>query len=478
MPLLVVASNYSVEYYARGKWQQPQSKQQRLLLLHHTSVAGQREDVLQYDGMDLALGSDLEALEAKLDERMDRKIAALQASSRTEVDGKIDRSASIEGRRLEQKIEQAGVALDSSLRSRIAEQGDEIRREVGERIAQSAATEGSRLGRDMDRKVAACEATLQSFRSSVRATLEALEASIGARVAQAEHDVELLWELHRSKEHFTDKTFLTSNYKRWYSRDHAQSITQVWPTVEAFLASYYGAYGHQDAARLASDFIQVLRAEVDNLPVGNHELARQVADDPAWLTARLWTSTETCPRLNREFCSLLNEAIRDDMATLAPHVVKIVATLAGYNVHDRSGTAALLPVQWPDDYTLHRGGRLPTQHREWYRDHIGQVVRIGMTWATTKVRDKAAHFMNHNAYPAGEPKVMYKIHLDELLLCDHVNCVEALTLVAGEQEFLFPPYSAFKVRSVVDGAAITIIELEVQSDNNAVPEGVDLVPWA
>ena len=66
--------------------------------------------------------------------------------------------------------------------------------------------------------------------------------------------------------------------------------------------------------------------------------------------------------------------------------------------------------------------------------------------------------------PAGEH--------DEAKRCKHVNLVE-VSLVPGEQEYLFTAYSIFTVRRVEwgQGGAQHVVELDAASDNNAAAEG-------
>jgi hypothetical protein len=63
--------------------------------------------------------------------------------------------------------------------------------------------------------------------------------------------------------------------------------------------------------------------------------------------------------------------------------------------------------------------------------------------------------------------------------CKHVNFVQH-SLVPGEQEYLFAPYSIFTVRSVRWGAggAPHRIELDAASDNRAAAEGGASGRWA
>ena len=70
--------------------------------------------------------------------------------------------------------------------------------------------------------------------------------------------------------------------------------------------------------------------------------------------------------------------------------------------------------------------------------------------------------------------------------CKHVNLTsDAQTNVAGEQEYLYAPYSVFTVRSVrwsASGAADEddphVIELDAALDNTREPEDLPTAPWA
>ena len=64
--------------------------------------------------------------------------------------------------------------------------------------------------------------------------------------------------------------------------------------------------------------------------------------------------------------------------------------------------------------------------------------------------------------------------------CLHVNLMKK-TNVAGEEEYLFVPYSAFTVLSAEWNAGTDsdphVIELMSTVDNKAEPEDLPLVPW-
>ena len=98
--------------------------------------------------------------------------------------------------------------------------------------------------------------------------------------------------------------------------------------------------------------------------------------------------------------------------------------------------------------------------------------------ATSFSRDVALGFLRRSTMPA---KVLWLIRIDPERKCVHVNLVQKSN-VAGEQEYLFAPYSVFKVVSVKWGAGTDedpyIIELIAAPDNKAEPENLVSAPWS
>ena len=74
-----------------------------------------------------------------------------------------------------------------------------------------------------------------------------------------------------------------------------------------------------------------------------------------------------------------------------------------------------------------------------------------------------------------------QVRIDAERKCVHVNLVKK-TNVAGEEEYLFAPYSAFTVLSVRwnagTAAAPHEIELLAAVDNKAEREDLPLAPWS
>jgi len=298
-----------------------------------------------------------------------------------------------------------------------------------------------------------------------------------------------------------------SNYGQHYNADKAVGTTyEVWQAIDKYLVALYELKGHtkddtQNAAqslrtRLDKDVNDLTKAET-----ADNTLLQKLLKEPGWIVARCWTSTEVCDITKREFCGLLQEGIRLDSPSLMPMLVAIFATMSRYTMATdakrRSDLAAIDRVDWPlveressceSKWTLHRGGRLPQRCVAWFEEAIENktIYRVKMALPTTKIGTKAIDFMSEYSYPEGEPKAYWRYHLDPTLRCRHVNCLEAASRVKEEQEFCFPPYSAFRATELqwVSTGGYYVIDVEVIHDNKSaaqdgpVPINAPIAPWA
>jgi hypothetical protein len=113
----------------------------------------------------------------------------------------------------------------------------------------------------------------------------------------------------------------------------------------------------------------------------------------------------------------------------------------------------------------------------------GRAFRQPAYFATSFSERVADHFILRVPPEPGLLRVKWLIHIDPVRKCHHVNLVER-TNVTGEEEYLFAPYSAFRVRSATwseDGGTVEhphVIELDAAVDNKAEPEDLDLAPWS
>ena len=188
------------------------------------------------------------------------------------------------------------------------------------------------------------------------------------------------------------------------------------------------------------------------------------------IAVRLWTSPQKLK--NREFCSIFNEAIRNDNQIMMPAVVLFAQCLNMLCV-----TRGLpSDVRWPGK--TFRGGGLPEQHHHFFK--VGKRFRTPQFLSTSRIQRVAFDF-THKAADRGEEPVLWEFVFDEVFGCKHVNFLERSN-VEGEDEFLFTAYSVFTVRSIEiknqpkwnDPHKVV---LEVAPDNRDFPEDLPVSPW-
>ena len=190
---------------------------------------------------------------------------------------------------------------------------------------------------------------------------------------------------------------------------------------------------------------------------------------------RMWTSS--LHLRGREFCSILNEAIRVDDPVVSQNVVSIVRGINSLSVTRNFGVSG---VPWPLDNTLYRGGGLPDQHQSFFT--VGKVYRVPMFLATsTDWLYCQQTFCRRAEADDHRPPVFYYIYFHQELKCCHVNIVTRRH-GGDEKEFLFVPYSVFEVVGVKWMDQPTwehphLIYLIAMHDNTRYPEDLPLAPW-
>lgn len=284
---------------------------------------------------------------------------------------------------------------------------------------------------------------------------------------------------HRS---LSSKSMEESNFEKHYKLQKAlTSEVEVWERMEVVLR-YVLAHNKKDAME-ASAFIGQLKEAVAQMT--RSEKAR--GQDPAVLISILSWKCGAVDRWNREWCSYLQEAVRVDADECMGAVAQLWRTM-NQHVVTRQQQSSRLRVPWPADNTLHRGGRLPHTHVAWLEGAVrnGTISRNRTATATTKTRNKAFEFMQNWGYPTDEPgcyQVHWKFHLDADEKCVHVNFIEDWTLESAEQEFLFPPYSAFRPTRIEWKGDHYVVDVDVMIDNKSdvfdgpVPAFAPLIPW-
>jgi len=191
--------------------------------------------------------------------------------------------------------------------------------------------------------------------------------------------------------------------------------------------------------------------------------------------AAIWTSPLELVGLT--FYGTIQNLIREDKAgPLLREVVTFVKTLnqtlvcRGPDLND---------LQFPD--RLFRGSWLPFNEVQKFKD--AAEYRVPMLLATSEERTISTGLLS--SFPkntATHWPVLFVFHIDKSLKCTQANLLEDYTTVKDEREWLFVPYSTFKVRTeaVISNPTLhnpVLIEINVYPDNKAADEQLPLFWW-
>jgi len=277
------------------------------------------------------------------------------------------------------------------------------------------------------------------------------------------------------------RTLASSNFLAAHEAapDTVKKQHELFAAIDGFLAGMCRHFGAPAAA--AEDLFLRLQGESFENP---QELLSQIQV----AATRIWTSTQKLQgkgvddALNVEFCSLINRALRDDIAAVMPHLVVIVRAINALCIVRRDSKS----LKFPPNAVSHRGGALPRQHHAFFA--VGCKYRVPMYLATSFSEDKAYEFW-YRAFATGQVPVHWVVHFDARgehnlrYRCKNVNLVEKTVKgVEDEQEFLFVPYSVFTVMSITVPAKITgsnpvVVHIEAAIDNADEDEELPLAPW-
>ena len=283
------------------------------------------------------------------------------------------------------------------------------------------------------------------------------------------------------------RTFADSSYKVGYEQLVARPTPlqqhELLASAHDLIADY--AQRHHLPAADALSYFQTLQTralEASAHGLSGAEAVSELLTQPQLVVLRMYSSAETLSD-GKEFCSILNEAMREDCAT---HAVPIARALNSY-LHTRAsrggGTAS---TQWPEANRVFRGGALPARHH-WFFS-VGRRYRIPMFLSTSADRDVAEDMMRERG---GPDFVLWIIEFDASRKCDHVNHVNrndgtldaADPNTAAEDEYLFAPYATFVVANAIFQDAPTasnphVVVLHAAVNNRNEPNDLMSAPWA
>jgi hypothetical protein len=151
------------------------------------------------------------------------------------------------------------------------------------------------------------------------------------------------------------------------------------------------------------------------------------------IVQRMWTSALALR--GKELCSIINECVRVDESASTLELAKVARGINKLCVGSRP--------PFPPENTCYRGGGFDDRYRGFFAP--GQRFRQPAYLATSFCEQVAGNFMRRSGCPK---KVRWTVQIDPEYKCQQVNLVtKRCPGVQDEQEYLFAPYSVFKVVS-------------------------------
>ena len=246
------------------------------------------------------------------------------------------------------------------------------------------------------------------------------------------------------------RKFCSSNYKRCYAQAVApvfqhDLLHAVHSTLKLFATRLNPALNPGELVVLLNDFMTHIQEEAFR-----HD--RALKNDVAVVAEYLWTSSEKHAVVkDMELCSVLNAVIRDDIEEEVEAAVPIVRSINVRRVNRARAGGSVNLQSFPPNGQTWRGGGFRDQFRDFFTQLIGSKYRVPGFLATSVKKSVAMGFAlaapkNHSCAlwciqfdPRGELNPHYRVR--------HMTFVNK-TLIPGEGEYLFAPYSVFTLVSI------------------------------
>jgi len=218
---------------------------------------------------------------------------------------------------------------------------------------------------------------------------------------------------------------------------------------------------------------EIIAAGIGNLPETCQELAKAEASAGVF-----WTSSAHVSFINerREFCWLVNWAVRNDEVQLLGLLEPFFASLNKYCIPRPVG---FTPSPRPPP-VLYRGIGVPQDHahiRAFFTQ--GKRFRVASFVSSTPLLTVATDFMR-TAVGCGRQPLKFVIDLPNG--CSHVSSLQ-LSLHPNEIEWLFTIYAPFMVTDAdwkdnpTEANPHTIQLMKLHHLNQGLPPNLELAPW-
>ena len=279
----------------------------------------------------------------------------------------------------------------------------------------------------------------------------------------------------------SERTFATSNFKRYYDDAEAPLFQHyLLSAVNNMLKLYANRLNPLKNRSTLATHVNEFMKKIQNDAFKAH---KDMGEDVGIVAEYLWTSGKIHRVVNNmELCSVLNAVIRDDIEEEVKAAVVFFRSINARRVKRVAGRHAV-DTSYPPKGETWRGGGFRLRHRAFYDSMVGKKYRVPGFLATSSKRSVAANFAFdlHGANFC----VIWKIIFDKRgkkhpeYRVQHMTFVSN-TLIKGENEYLFAPYSAFTLVSIKWSTKVrTPHELVIQAavDNRAEDENLPLAPW-
>jgi len=304
--------------------------------------------------------------------------------------------------------------------------------------------------------------------------------NMAAATANSAH-AEVAKDTRRHTKALRKRTFATSNYKRFYGGAKApvfyhQLLNNVYTVLELYTARINPTLEKDMLTEGLNDFMSLLQNDAFK---NNKTL--QTVDAVA---EYLWTS---CKRhaivQDMELCSVLNAVIRDDIEEEIKAAAVIFRSINSRRVKRVDTSDSGVDPTYPKKGETWRGGGFRTRHRPFFERMIGKKYRVPGFLATSIKRSVAAKFAfdPSKTHPCAIWRIAFdtrgKLHPEYRV--QHMTFVSK-TLIKGESEYLFAPYSVFTLLSVEwSPKRRKPHEFVIQAavDNQDEEEDLPLAPW-
>ena len=279
------------------------------------------------------------------------------------------------------------------------------------------------------------------------------------------------------------KTFATSNYKRVYDAAQAPAFQHyLLGAVNNMLKLYAKRTNPTLQQPALGKYVDEYMGQIQDDAFKDDAALRH---DVAALAQYLWTSAKTHRVVQfRQLCSVLNAVIRDD---IEEEVQAAAIFFRGINTRRvtrvRSGN---VDPSFPRNGETWRGGGFRSQHRAFFEGMVGRKYRVPGFLATSAKRCIAAKFA-FDAFDedSSHPCVIWHVTVDPRgkthpeYRVKHMAFVSK-TLVEGEEEYLFAPYSVFTLVCTQWSDSLRKpheFTVRAAHDNKIEDEKLPLTPW-